>query len=439
MDVLDWHAVSNVLNTFANRGTRPLPERDIRTRLITHVLFMDRVIIPSQSLLCNPATYEWVIDKKKRELFEWLCRNGKLVVLSYKERQSFEELLELLQARKTVALKWMRNKELEKVAKELDSIFSNKKYRLITNEADINKSKTQLSFAFINQIDRVHPGLASLQTELVREAKSEINNVGVIHGSWWNTLSQRNRLFTPFDVVLKEIGTIVFDSAHASTLERFLIGHPYHRTAFSLCKLTEQLVKQWEVEIELGVYDQRDVDSTIFLRDVIEKIDAQILELLEEETKEVRQEYFNSISKLFKHPSEDNLREVKCRMDDYIDILGRYIRTTTLSNYIKKLRAVKRIESSLRVWQCIDSVMCSLCVGGAAYGISEYLRSEGGFMGLILTFFGSSTLLLVRRAVKRKEERMKKEISKQRAELDRIRPVSFAINTTIQNISKFEI
>lgn len=439
MDVLDWHAVSNVLNTFANRGTRPLPEHDIRTRLITHVLFMGKVIIPSQSLLCNPATYEWIIDKEKRELFEWLCRNGKLVILSYKEKQSFEELLDLLRARKTVALKWMKDKELEKVAKELDFIFSNKRYRLVTSEADINKSKTQLSLAFINQIDRIHPGLAPLQAELVREAKTEINNIGVIYGSWWNTLSHRNRLFAPFDVVLKEIGTIVFDFSHASTLERFLIGHPYHRTVLGLGELTERLVKQWEVEIETGVYDQRDIDSTILVRDVIEKIDAQILELLEEETKEVCEEYFNSISKLFKRPSEDNLREVKWRMDDYIDILGRYISTTILSNYIKKLHAVKRIKSSLRIWQCVDSVMCSLCVGGAACGISEYLRSEGGVMGLILTFFGSSMLPLVRRAVKRKEERMKKEISKQRAELDRIRPVSFAINTTIQNITRFEI
>ena len=439
MDVLDWHAVSNVLNTFANRGTRPLPEHDIRTRLITHVLFMGKVIIPSQSLLCNPATYEWIIDKEKRELFEWLCRNGKLVILSYKEKQSFEELLDLLRARKTVALKWMKDKELEKVAKELDFIFSNKRYRLVTSEADINKSKTQLSLAFINQIDRIHPGLAPLQAELVREAKTEINNIGVIYGSWWNTLSHRNRLFAPFDVVLKEIGTIVFDFSHASTLERFLIGHPYHRTVLGLGELTERLVKQWEVEIEPGVYDQKDIDPTIFVGDVIDKIDAQILQLLEEEAKEVREKYFDSISRLFQHPSEDNLREVKHRMDEYIDILGRYISTTSLSNYVSKLRAAKRTKSSLRIWRCIDSVMCSLCVGGAACGITEYLRSQGGVLGLILTFFGSSMLPLVRKGVRRKQQRIREEIWKQQAELDRIRPVSFAINTTTENICKFTV
>jgi uncharacterized protein YlbG (UPF0298 family) len=433
MDISDgeWQPVSNELNTFAAEGMEPLPEIDIRTRLISDVLFMGKVVIPSQSLLCNPATYKWLRDARKRELFKWLISNGKLIILTYKETPSFEDLLEYLKERKTVALKWVKEKELQNIARELDFMSSDKHAKLIyVNREDVEKSKTQLSLSFISKIDRICPSLAlpKFKEKLISEAENEINNAGVIHGSWWNTLSCRNKLFVPFDKELKEIGTIVFDFSHAITVNRFLIGHPYRRTVLGLGGLTEHLVKQWKVEVEPGVFDVRDVDATIFVRDVIEKIDVGIMKLLDEETKDERIEYLSAIDKLFRQPDEDALLEVKSRMDNYINKLGNYLQTTALKNYIEKIKTISNLKSSLMFWQSFDTIMCSLCTGITGSGIIDYLRSGGGSIGLILTFFGFSLGYLSHEKLKEKIDRTRKSIQKQQIELDRIRPISFAIN-----------
>jgi hypothetical protein len=119
---VSWQPISNELNTFADSGLRPLSYNEVRARLITDILFMSNVVVPGQSLLCNPATAQWI--KTDPELIEWLMRNGRIVALLHKEEPSFQDLLAGLEARKSVALKWINKRTLEETAKELDNVYS---------------------------------------------------------------------------------------------------------------------------------------------------------------------------------------------------------------------------------------------------------------------------------------------------------------------------
>jgi len=388
---------------------------------------MGSVIIPGQSLLCNPATAQWI--KNDPELIKWLMRNGRIIPLLYEEKPSFQDLLYDLEERKSVALKWVNISSLEKIAKELDDVYSESGAKIIyVSKKSIEKYKTQLSLTFIHRIDRVHPGLGPLRKELENKIFNEINNVGVVHGTWWNTLPQREpKFFAIFDRELKEIGTIVFDFAHVYGADGQLIGHPYGRSIWALGTLTEHLTAQWSVEVEPGTSLHDDVNPVIFLRDVVRLIDLELLKSLENATENERKEYIESLNKLLRDPTEDTLIEVKIKMDEYVNKLGSRLSTTALRSYINKLRTIKRLKSSLLFWQCADFVLTSLCIGGAAIGVGEYLRQQG-YVGLILTFFGAPLFPIIHKAIDKKKKRIAQEIKIQQEELNKIRPFSFVLN-----------
>lgn len=428
--------LTNIMNTAAAEGCRPLPDDEIWARLISNVLFMEAVTIPSTTILCNPATLKWLRNESQRSLLEWLIANERLIILRYTEDESFRSFAEALIERNSSALKWTTTHNIRRVAKELDTIFKDCGKIDTIELLPVDKSKTDISWTFIENIARVHPALTMLKKELTDEAKRRFDKGGVLHGTWWANLPQQNPAFERFSRSLQGVGAMVYDFAHAIKSTRLLIGHPYHhRSILEIGSLIEPFVTKRQTHIEPKLVRSSEVNAAVFRPDVLEKVDVAFLKFLEEgtETKAKRQKYFKALDDLYRETKEDHLKEVHARFDDYVNALGNYIEKGHLKEYFVRLPVLKRIKSSVSAWQCIDSVICSLQCSAlvGAGGISGHFLSQGRILELFITILACGAIGGLRNLTKHRKDSLKSLLHEQEKIIQESRPFPLTLSVSM--------
>lgn len=429
--------LTNIFNTAGVGGARPLSEDDIWAKLISHVVFMGGAIIPCTNVLCNPATYKWLKNERKRRLIEWLVGKKRLSILRYTEDESFESFAESLIEKESSALKWTSTKTIRELAKVLDSIFKRSGMIETVDLSPVDDAKTRISWTFIDDIGRVHPGLSAFKTELVEEARKKFDKAGVLHGTWWANLGEQNTTFSRFRSDLQRVGGMVYDFAHAIRSTQFLIGHPYDQTLLQVSRVTEPFVTKYVADIEPKIIRSSEVKAAIFHRAVLDNMGIGFLSFLEEgtETGHIRSKYFQALDDLYIDATEDRLKEVHARFDDYVNALGDLVEREHLKEYFEKLSSLNWMKSTVRAWKCIDSVVCSLwcssLAGASGFGVK--FLSEGKILEFFITLLACGAMGGVARVAKSQKKKLVATLSQQDMTVRASRPHPLVLGTSMSD------
>ena len=429
-----WSPLCNALNTYAESGRGPLNYVRSRSEILKTILFSRNMLLPAPSLLCNPCVQNWLNDDP--ELIELLLSTNKIISVLDHNNKDFTSLFNWLYNRSSVSLRWVENQVIENTAKYLDRIYSstmsdisssNENIRFISLE-QLSNRKTQLSLSFLNNIDMLVNGIEFFKDDLNQYALNELDRVGTLHGSWWNTLGKTiDTRLSAYDEILSEVGTMVFDFAYASCVGEIVSGHPYGQAPSRLVDVSKEFLPKNDVEIDFINDDTRDIDAAILSDDVLGCITKEQFIILENETQKQKNIYLKAIDELMIMPSNQKLMEAKSRLDEYVISLSHALKDKDFGIVRLSKEKVRSADSSLKVWRSAETLFCSICVGAAACGLSKFISGSDSNIGLMLTFFASAITFPVKKYFSSKIQTTQDILSNEQCMLDYKRPISMSL------------
>ena len=419
-------AVSNIFNTMANQGIGPLPKEEIRARVIADLFFVDSLLIPSASLLCNPMTL--FIIRSDQEFLDHLLKSKKIVPVFSDNAKSFSAVLDQLIHRRSAGLKDRPLKELRRTARFLDTYLSDVNRGVIIQNNILDQAKTETSVSFLENLGDILPATRPYYASITNLFNQDLEKHGFIPGSWWANLAYKPKLkrLLACSKQLSEIGTMVFDFPYSKMAKCALIGHSYEQGVSTIDSFAQPFLPEVEIYTSPGIIDVIEIDAMLFDKKLLAKIDFENQEILHRGTSKRRVHYLKAMNELLAQPSADRLRETKSRLDEYLIALSKIIRSSELVQYARESKSIRTISSYLQFRRYADKVVLSF-VGTVAPVISRLLQQD------ILEF------AIVTGVAKLAEQALKDISSKQLAGLENslknkketgeeIRPVALQLN-----------
>jgi hypothetical protein len=418
-------AVSNIFNTHASAGTKSLDKEDIRARLMTDLFFVDSLLIPGTSLLCNPISHFMLYNDQ--DFFAKLLISNKIAPIFTTEAKSFSILLEQLIANKSAAVNNKKPRELQEVANFLDK-YHNDSDQITIDQDELNNAKTKTCKDIINMLEYIIPEAKPYQRYILDLFHKELNKSGFVTGGWWTKLTKNRQLkdLQIYDDRLGEIGSMVFDFPYAQIIKNPLIGHAYHQNISNIGGAAKPFLPKIELETKPEIFEIRDIDGIFFDKRILSKMDLGIFEILNKNTEIRRLAYRKGMMNLISNPSEDLLLEAKNRLDEYLISLSEVTRSSTLLNFADQSRKIKKIQSYIKILRYTDDVVLTLVAGSPA--VAGALLPQHAHQFSIIAVAATIASKMLKTTLSKKMLEFEGKLEKETRLREQLRPTTIQLN-----------
>jgi hypothetical protein len=420
-----FRGVSNQFNTLADHGERPFGLQQIRSRVAADLLFVEQVYVQAISLLCNPATRKFTDDPKS--FLNGLLAEGRIVPILSDETPTFSALADRLAAIQSAAIPTSGQTlaEITGMADRLDARLSSIQTIRVGN-AQIDLDKTKISKQLVADLPGIVPVPPELHQKIAASASRELEQKGVITGTWWVNLGKELGLI--WMDRFTELASFVSDFPYARAFSMPLVGHSYEQDMDGVAALARPFLPKYRLEISDDFFESRDLDPILGDIQVFARMDLDSFEYLTVETQAERRRYYRGLAQFRQHGTEQELLEAKERLDEYLIALARHINSAGLAKFVNARKAGRRVQSRIVLTEIANGVVCSFAVSGAGYETvtGALPHSVQGWLVAVGLASGAAQVVMSLRKVKANLDARKQAVL---SDLDSARPVSIQISS----------
>ena len=358
---------------------------------------------------------------------EGFLKSGKIRPILTDKNNSFAELTQFLKSRKSVSLKVQGIKTTEKNAKFLDSCLNESLFIRISQDR-LDTRKTEISKTFLNKLPEAIPALEPFFKEIILKFNREYDKSGVIRGSWWNSLAKNGGIegLSAFDDYLSEIGTIIFDFAYSSLTKSSLMGHSYRTSLQIVSEYSNECYPKVEIELRNPDLLESEIPISAFGVANLPEKSFKFFNDLSKSISKSRNRYFDSANKLEKVPTEENLKETKQRLDEYMLAISKEIELPQFNNYYKSLKEAKKLKSKISIWKGIDTYFIGFSIGITAAKLYEPILANP-LCGILIVFGVASGVHVVKSKLSSMISDLSEKYDSKKHETEHLRPIELRI------------
>ena len=359
--------LTNIFNIFADSYRGPIPADELRARLALEMLLSDRLYVPPAVFLCNPATA--VLRESSPGFLEHIVGHEHIVPVFHKGTSTFEDVHPRLRQSRSPSLDMLPTEAIKSNARFLDSCLPNT-VRPSVDATRMLEAKTEVSRSFVDDLSHIMPGLRQHEELLLRLMNEEEDRTGGIEGRFWYRLGSApgTDSLRPFARKLGEIGAMVHDYSYARVLETSLGGHSYAQSVRGIAASSKALLPQSEIRVRPDLLEPSEIDAWIFDSHVLLQLGPDEVEFLRGATVKKRREYLDACMAFHQavqsgHGWEEDLRELKERLDEFLLALSNEIESSILDRLQLADRRVRKARSALDIVTLGETAAIMLFVG----------------------------------------------------------------------------